>query len=347
VSAHPSVIAAGPDGNMWFTGFQSGKIGKITMNGVITIYPLASSNSRPTGIVAGPDGALWFTEGDKNKIGRVTTGGTFSEYLLPPASDFPYQITVGGDGALWFTEINANKIGRITTAGDITDFTIPTNKAGPNGIAAGPDGAIWFTEYDSNKIGRLGPVAPSGPSPLVASILPTSRSVQVGNVATAFATIINTGVTSLKNCRIAPNTYVTGFFSYQTTNPQTNALSGTPNAAITIPPGGLQTYVFAYRAGAAYTPKDVQLNFICEGTSPATPIVGINTLLLTFDTNPVADMIAVGVTPSNDGFSRTNGPSGIGLFAVATSNVGAAATLTATARLTDSTTPLSVTSWLS
>jgi hypothetical protein len=73
----------------------------------------------------------------------------------------------------------------------ITEYPIPTTASGPNGIVAGPDGALWFTEHQGNKIGRI--TVPVSTGPLLAAVLPSSRSVQVGNTATAFATIINSG----------------------------------------------------------------------------------------------------------------------------------------------------------
>src|SRR5262249_2270591 len=54
-------------------------------------------------------------------------------------------------------------------------------------------------------------------------------------------------------------------------------------------------------------------------------------------------MIAVGVTPSNDGYAHTRGPGGTGLFVVATANIGTAGVLTARARLFDATTPITAT----
>ena len=43
-------------------------IGRITMSGSITLYPITCS---PQEIAPGPDGAMWFTCGDT--IGRITT----------------------------------------------------------------------------------------------------------------------------------------------------------------------------------------------------------------------------------------------------------------------------------
>jgi streptogramin lyase len=148
-------IAAGPDGNLWFTASKSGgssEVGKITTAGTITEYTLPEG-SAPNGIVAGPDGNLWFTEA--GKIAKITTSGTVTEYTLP-GSMVANNITVGPDGNLWFTAtlFNASEVGKITTSGTVTEYALP-EKSNPRGIAAGADGNLWFTEYGTSKIGRI------------------------------------------------------------------------------------------------------------------------------------------------------------------------------------------------
>jgi virginiamycin B lyase len=81
----PEDMAAGADGNLWFTELTNA-IGRITTFGVVTEFPVPTSGSSPQGIAAGPDGALWFTEYGAGKIGRVTTAGAFTEYPVPTAS---------------------------------------------------------------------------------------------------------------------------------------------------------------------------------------------------------------------------------------------------------------------
>jgi virginiamycin B lyase len=111
-NAQPRTIAAGPDGNLWFTEQNTNRIGLIDTAGNVTEI-LLHANSGPDGIVAGPDGALWFTELTAGKIGRITTAGVVTEF--PVAGSAPVGITAGPDGALWFTDRGNNKIGRITT----------------------------------------------------------------------------------------------------------------------------------------------------------------------------------------------------------------------------------------
>src|ERR1700728_2100151 len=72
-------IAAGPDGNLWFTDEScqgiSGNpcaIGRITPSGTITEFPIGLS-SDPFDIAAGPDGNLWFTNDTiPAAIGRIS-----------------------------------------------------------------------------------------------------------------------------------------------------------------------------------------------------------------------------------------------------------------------------------
>ena len=67
----PNRIAAGPDGNLWFTQ-NIGRIGRITPTGVISEFTIPSPNSGPVGITAGPDGNVWFTEVENpGRMGRV------------------------------------------------------------------------------------------------------------------------------------------------------------------------------------------------------------------------------------------------------------------------------------
>src|ERR1700716_2896907 len=58
----PEGIAAGPDGNLWFTEEHGQKIGQITTSGSFSEFSLPTATSDAAEIAAGPDGNLWFTE---------------------------------------------------------------------------------------------------------------------------------------------------------------------------------------------------------------------------------------------------------------------------------------------
>src|SRR5262249_39096562 len=71
-----------------------------------------------------------------------------------------------------------------------------------------------------------------------------------------------------------------------------------------------------------------QFAFRCANTASALPISGVNTLLLSISSTAVPDVIALDVTPTQDGIANLPGATGTAVFAVATSNVGASGAVT-------------------
>lgn len=168
--------------------------------------------------------------------------------------------------------------------------------------------------------------------PLASSLLPTSRSVQTGTPATVFATIINAGTETATDCRIAPVNFLPVAFSYQTTDPATNALTGTPDTPVDIDPNnGLQTFVLSLTPSAAISPADVEFAFACTNSAFAANFPGVNSLLLSASDTPVPDIVALSATPTGDGIVALAGDTGANAFAVATVNVGSLDTITASA----------------
>ena len=177
---------------------------------------------------------------------------------------------------------------------------------------------------------------------LVSSVLPASGSMQVPGTATAFATIINSGEVDGTDCGLSPRTSVPADFFYQTTDPSSNALTGTPNTPVVIPAGGLQTYLFAFTATDAFPPTEVELEFECGNSEPAATLPGVNTLLLSASTTPVANVVALAATPTDPGIVNLPSPAGTGFFTVATVNVGAADTMSVQADTGDANLPVTI-----
>jgi streptogramin lyase len=169
-NAEPSDIAAGPDGDLWFTEALSNKIGKVTAGGKFTEYPVpVPAYAELSGITEGPDGNLWFGESatggtlksfsTNKQIGKITTDGRLTEYPLPGAMG-ANGITAGPDGDLWFGENHpgrhatcSGQVAKTTTSGKITEF--PSSLVGcPGSFVAGRDGNLWFTE-GKNTIGKI------------------------------------------------------------------------------------------------------------------------------------------------------------------------------------------------
>jgi Metallo-peptidase family M12B Reprolysin-like len=210
-----------------------------------------------------------------------------------------------------------------------------TYQGHPLGI--GPDSAPNAAD-NTTKIKEIAPYiaqfrsqAPTAiAAPLVDSILPSSRSVQVNDQATFFMTVINTANVPATNCQLNGLQYAdssSAGFSYnwiwQTTNPATNQPTGTPFAPVTIPANnGIQTFYAGVTFSTPIT-ASFQMQVGCDNADTASIIPGVNTLALTVDSNPVPDIIALSESATHDGIIHV--PSGgSNAFAVATTNLGIA-----------------------
>ena len=166
---------------------------------------------------------------------------------------------------------------------------------------------------------------------LAAAVLPTSRSVQVGDTATLFATIINAGAETATGCRIEIPDGLGASFSYQTTDPLTNRVTGSANTQISIPAGGAQSFVVAMTPAQAVAPTDVKLGFLCDNAPDVGTITGVNTFTFSASAAPVSDLVALALTPSADGIITVPRATNSAAFSVASVNLGAPDTLTVTA----------------
>lgn len=334
-------IAPGPDGNLWFVA--AGGVGKITTAGTVTVFAEFSTNPVVDGIAAGPDGALWFSEGPTGSIGRVTTAGSITEFPIPTAADEFESMLAGPDGALWFVENTGSldKLWRLTTAGAATAFQLSATENTVPAMAVGPDGAIWLALTESNEILRFEPNG-AGKVALEAAVLPSSRSVQTGTAATAFATVINTGTAAGTGCSVAPVTSIPAKFGYQTTDAATNGLTGKPNTPVTIPAGGQQSFLISFATQAAFPPTQIAFGFTCGNGNAAPLQPGLDTLLLSASATAVPDVIALAVTESGDGILDIPGTNGTGAFAVATADIGSGGTITVSADTGGATLPVTL-----
>jgi streptogramin lyase len=328
-SSQTAQIINGPDGNFWFVESAGNRIGRITPTGQITEFALPAG-SEPLRIVSGRDGNLWFVENNRNRVARITPTGQITEFALPSPGSAPNRIARGRDTNLWFTESNGNRVGRISYDGQsIAEFPVATPNTTFDQLLTAYDGNLWYVGSNGNVIGRIADPNFNVTS-LAAAVLPGSRSVQVGHAATAFAAIINVSSTAVDGCLIFDGLVnQPEDFSYQTTDPATNAVTGMPNTPASIPAHGLQTFAVSMIPTGPFAPADLRLNFSCSNVGSVPFIVGVNTLLLSASVAPGPDIIALGATATGDGVLHLTG--GLGAFAVATSNVGAAADITLSA----------------
>jgi streptogramin lyase len=155
-------IAAGSDGNIWFTesAGETGIVGKISpATGIITEYNLPHYY-RPNSIIAGPDGSVWLSSSSGYEIGNINLAtDVLTLYSFSTTGDGPEAMAFGSDGNVWFTETLGliNNIGKISPAtGIVTEYNVP-NSGQLNGITAGPDGNLWFVDGGPCKVDSISP----------------------------------------------------------------------------------------------------------------------------------------------------------------------------------------------
>ena len=310
---------------------------------IITAGSKVYANSRP---LLGAPRSIRVNDDGSGRVDLVDS--EWVDYRLPPTTSpvpltlrWPAKIVRVEDIIGVFSHGGAH-VRVYETAGDTlvaTLGTVPANHrwnllsesghpVGDKGVATLADltGKLPLYFYDAAVNGSLVKVevVPTPPVSLAAAVLPSSRSVQVGQAATAFATLINANPSvTATGCTIAPLTAVPVAFTFQTTDPTTNAVVGSANAPVDIPGGASQPFVMSLTPATQVAPTSVPFRFKCANSSAAPQVAGVNALLLSASANPVPDVIALVATLANDGIVSIPGASGTGFFAVATANVGA------------------------
>jgi hypothetical protein len=310
-----------------------------------TIGGGATELVRPTGLVLDTVNNEIFVSNDVNVADSITVYSRTANGNVAPLRALLTNGTTGRDPSGLALDLAHGEL--LVSAGccvvannAITVYSRTANgNATPLRVLNGPS-----TGLNSNDLGVALPSgAPVAGASLVAAVLPSSRSVQVGTTATVFATIINTSVNPALNAKIALASGVAVNFKFNTTNCSTNAVTGPDNAGVNIAPGAAACFVLSLTPVAPFLPTEVVFTFAADNAPPVATLVGINTLLLTASTTPVPDIIALAATSSNDGIVHVTGPSAAGAFAVATSNVGTSAFVTASTNTGSGVLPVTIT----
>src|SRR6266540_3581941 len=158
IGAHAGGIKVGPDGALWFVETTTQQIGRISIEGVVTEFPLEEGGiAEAQGFIAvGPDGALWFNMDDANQLGRITTTGEITQINLLEGLSPIRELVTGPDGALWVTSRGMSAIVKLAMDGTIAaQYALPKERSNPTGMIVGPDKALWFVEGGANQIGRI------------------------------------------------------------------------------------------------------------------------------------------------------------------------------------------------
>jgi hypothetical protein len=332
----------------------------------------------PSGIAVDASGHIFVADDGANVVREFTVGGTISTIAgTPDKSGYagdggpasaallkgPSAVSVDSAGNVFIADTGNGVVRKVAPDGIITTVAGGGTNPGTDGAGDGgpaplaalstpggvlPDGAgnVLVADTGNALIRRFSATVPA-PS-LVAAVLPGARSVADTGAATIFATLLNATGAAVNGCQIALPTPTARLLqlSYQTTNPATNALTGTADTPVTIAANGSQTFFLTFSAsentGTAFSDPGQQLLFACDNLDPAAVTQGVNTVDLSFSPTPVADVIALAAVSSNNGILDFP-TGGAGAFAVATVNVGSADTLTVSVDTGSAVLPLTLT----
>ncbi len=167
-------LAAGSDGNLWFTEQLNREwvLGRMTPNGVITQFPLGLNSANWAADVAdGSNGSLVLTDQSllhlrELDVIRVSTAGDMTPYKIPAGSASAFADYLGTeDRSVWFSNIlkGETTIGRITPSGVAKVYSVSDVVLGPNSqlqsMVLGPNGELYVLVQGETKtwLYRLSP----------------------------------------------------------------------------------------------------------------------------------------------------------------------------------------------
>lgn len=294
-----------------------------------------------------PDAFVWTSATNSVELisrlpsGESPNGGSFDVSLNEDGNLVLFRsgadILVGGDsnGADDIFLLNRNE-GSVTRINVAEDGTQADSAAFNPGLS--PDGntvVFWSNASTLSNddapnntdvfIRNLGMAVPQ--PEILASVLPSSRSAQVNEAVTIFATMVATEIGN--ECRIELASPIDASLSFQRTDPQTNQLIGLKDQPVYLRPGVPMSFAISLTAFSPIEPQEVQFGFVCNTGFPAPVLITTNTLFFSASTVPVLDIVALSATINNDGIVNIQDAENFGVFSAANVNLGAPGNVTA------------------
>jgi sugar lactone lactonase YvrE len=322
----PEGVAVDGSGNVFVADTGNNSVKEIlAAGGLVTVKTLAAGFNAPAGVAVDGSGNVFVADQGNKAVQEILAAGG----VTPIGGGFisPAGVAVDGHGNVFVADQGNNSVNEILAAGGfVTVNTLGSGFNAPEAVAVDGSGNVYVADTGNEEIKEILATAPA----IVASVLPGSRSVELGNPVTIFATMINSGTTTLANCQIAlagvPPAGLT--LSYQTTNAATNTPTGQANTPVSIPGNnGMQTFIVSFKGTSAFSELAMPLDFSCNDAPPAASIPGVDTVDLTLSSTPIPDIIAIAATTTNNEIVELSN-SGVGAFAVASTNLGVTAPIT-------------------
>ena len=302
----------------------------VASDGYKTIQQIDSGLNGPQGVAIDGIGNLFVANRGDSTVKELTAASGYANAVtLGSGFYYPNSIAVDAGGNVFTTNAYANSLLEVP-ASDRSAAAVPFGSGfdSPQGVGVDSAGNVYVADTGNNTVKEV----LAGSPVLATAVLPVSRSVELPNPATFFASMINAGPTALNNCQLVqPRTLLDATVTYQTTDPATNEPTGSPDTPVTIPGnGGTQSFLIAFQSTTAFDAPQINLQFGCPNGNmlAAAPILpGVNTIELDMETVPIADIIALAATQTNNSIVEVP-QGGAGAFAIATTNLGITAPIT-------------------
>ena len=139
-------MTLGPDGSLWATSSDSGRVVRVTQLGTMTTFA-GNGRMRPAGIAHGNDGGIWFADRASRSIKRIdSVTGVIADFPVPQlsAATIPERVASSpSSSAIWFaTQDGFGSVDAVTGAVHV----VATQAQQPRRLAAGGDGTVWTTD---------------------------------------------------------------------------------------------------------------------------------------------------------------------------------------------------------
>ncbi|MCB1015847.1 MAG: hypothetical protein KDB10_12120, partial [Acidimicrobiales bacterium] len=151
----PRGLIRGPDGNLWFVGWQSDTAGRLDPEtGELHVFS-TGADTWPWTLTTGPDGNLWIA-GRLCDCIRIMDPATGTFTTRSAGVNDPLGPTVGPDGNVWVVGYLDDRVARLVPGGGVTSYPL-TGMDDPHNLAVGPDGFLWVGGYTNDTVGRVDP----------------------------------------------------------------------------------------------------------------------------------------------------------------------------------------------
>jgi formylglycine-generating enzyme required for sulfatase activity/streptogramin lyase len=156
-------IAAAPDGSMWFTEENAGRIGHISAEPPYRLeeFPLTPATGKPGPIAVAPDGTVWVAELRGDRVIGLDPREPAARRAIPLLTTFtqPRALVSRSDGTLLLAQTGKGLLAAVETPppGRIHEIRLPVLNSAPGALALTSEGRLWFALQNLDQIGRLDP----------------------------------------------------------------------------------------------------------------------------------------------------------------------------------------------